>query len=184
MVPKLYITRTSDGSDFPLPSYTSRHHMGLNLSAAIGSPVRIAPNERILIPVGFAIGIPQGFVGQILSNPSLAEQAGLVVSDAPHLLNPADRQPIFVLLHNISSVPQILHRGDLIAQLLIIPAIQVSWQEITPRVSDQVTDVETLVVDPGVSGPTPAAADKFKSFRRHSPSIRERSQSTDSENET
>ena len=72
MVPKLYITRTPDGTGFPLPSYDTKYHAGLNLMAAIGQPIKIATGERIKIPVGFAIGIPQGFCGQIVSSPQMA----------------------------------------------------------------------------------------------------------------
>ena len=180
MTPKLYIARTPDGSQFPLPSYTSRYHMGLNLMAGIGAPIRIAPNERIRIPIGFAIGIPVGFCGQIVSEPTLAEQHGIIVSDSPHLIHPADRDPLFVLIRNISSNPYVLHRGEVIAQLVITPALQVCWKETQPQQATQPTKEEILVVDEGQAEEKPAA-DKFKSFRRHKKSIRSRSKASDSD---
>ncbi|MBQ7413572.1 MAG: hypothetical protein IJV07_04810 [Alphaproteobacteria bacterium] len=175
MIPKLYIARTPDGNKFPLPSYTSKHHVGLNLCAAIGAPVKINPNERIYIPVGFAIGIPQGFCGQIVSHPQPAGTMGLIVSDAPHILNPADREPIFVLIHNISSNPHVLHRGDFIAQLIIMPVVQVCWQEIQSKAAGTITDETKLVVDEGQITAEPVQEkNKFESFRRPKSSIRNR----------
>jgi len=111
ITPRLFIARTPDGDGFPLPSYETQYHVGLRLSAAIGSPIKINAGERLLIPVGFAVGVPQGFCGQIVSYGPLAEQHGIIVVDAPHIVNPADREPIFVNLQNISQKQFILHRG-------------------------------------------------------------------------
>ena len=94
MVPTLYICRTSDGEGLPLPSYPSKDHIALTLQAAISAPVRLKAGERAHVPVGFAIGVPNGFCGQVVSFPTLALKEGVVVSDAPHILNPADRGPL------------------------------------------------------------------------------------------
>ena len=182
MIPKLYIARTPDGTGFPLPSYTSKYHMGLNLAAAIGAPMRISPNERVLIPVGFAIGVPVGFVGQIVSYPQLAEENGLIVSDGPRLVNPADREPIFVLMQNVSSAPQVLHRGDIVAQMIVGPAVQVCWQEVAPHTNEKPSTEEELIVDPGTDETQKNPQDKFKSYRRVQKSIRNRFKSSDEDN--
>ena len=175
MVPQLYIARTPDGNGLPLPSYTSKYHVGLNLMGAIGSPIKIAPNERIKIPVGFAIGIPNGYCGQIVSHPEMAEVHGLIVSDAPHILHPADRKPIFLLIHNVSTKPYILHRKELIAQLVIMPIVQVCWQEVQVKEGGEQTDENTLMVDEGTGDATDkSAGKKFVSFRRHKTSPRNR----------
>ena len=154
-MPKLYIARTPDGSDLPLPSYASRFHTGLTLSAAIGAPMKISSHERINIPIGFAIGIPQGFCGQILGFPDIVRDHGIVVSGSPLLLNPADREPLFIPIQNISSNPYVLHRGEIIAQLLILPATLGYWQEIAVNAKGQVTDESTLVVEEGTSDAPP-----------------------------
>ena len=99
MVPVLYISRTSDGEGLPLPSYESKNHMALTLQAAMSAPIRLKPGERAYVPVGFAIGIPKGFCGQIVSIPTLARRSGIVVSDAPSLLHPADSRNYFDLVH-------------------------------------------------------------------------------------
>ena len=179
MIPKLYISRTPDGNGFPLPSYASQYHYGLNLLAAIGAPVKINPNERLVVPVGFAIGVPAGFCGLIVSEPNLAENHGIIVSDAPHVLNPADREPVFVLIQNVSSAPYVLHRGEVIAELLVISALQVGWQEVKGSENGQQTSEKDMIVDEGVPSLKQTEKNPFKSLRRSKLSIRNRYKNPD-----
>lgn len=150
MVPKIHIVKTADGADFPLPSYTSKHHVGLNLLAAVSSPVKIGPRERVQVPVGFAIALPDGLCGQIVSNRDMALTHGIVVLDAPSIVHPADRKPIFVLLRNESSEPFVLQRGMKIAQLLLLPVIQTAWQEVQTDLHVQ-HDLSEIKVEKDVS---------------------------------
>ena len=174
MVPTLYISRTSDGEGLPLPSYESKDHIALTLQAANSVPVRLKAGERAYVPVGFAIGIPNGFCGQIVSLPALARQEGIVVSDAPHIVHPVDRGPLFVLLRNTSSDDFVLHRGVVCAQLVIFPAVQVAWQEVKRQkdISD-VTPTDEILLDEAES-----SEDDFRalapSARRGVRSIRNR----------
>ena len=183
MLPRLYITKTPDGNDFPLPSYTSKYHAGLNLMAAVSGPIKINPAERLRIPIGFAIGIPQGYCGQIVSHPSLAETNGIIVSDAPHIVHPATREPLFVLIQNVSNNQYILHRGDLIAQLIITPCVQVGWREIQSDITTEITDETELFLDEqNESEKEQKQTNSFFSFRRKKTSPRNRYK-TDNENE-
>lgn len=130
MLPKLHIIRTPDGVDFPLPSYASKHHVGLVLRAAIPTVQKLESGERGLIPVGFGIGVPDGLCGQIVSLPQVAKNTGLIVLDAPQILNPGDREALFVLVQNASRRQLILRRGDPIGQLIVSPVYQVVWNEV------------------------------------------------------
>lgn len=177
MVPQLYITRTPDAVDFDLPSYPTKHHVGLTLQAAIGNPVNINPGERVHIPIGFAIGIPQGFCGQIVSHSELVKKHGIIVSDSPHLLEPADRLPIFVLLQNVSAQQYILRRGEVIAELVVMPAVQVCWQEIQSDVKTQTTQDKDMVIEN--TDNIPEKNSTFTSTRRTVRSIRDRYKTSD-----
>ena len=179
MIPKLYIARTVDGNGFSLPSYRSRYHAGLLLQAAIGSTLKINAGERIRIPIGFAIGVPQGYCGQIVSTPELAEEHGLIVSDAPYIIHPANRDPIFVLIQNVSSNPYVLHRGEVIAELLVTPVIQIAWNEVHNTKQEETTDMSQEILDPGASDEAEPAKDPFASFRRKRTSPRNRFKSDD-----
>ena len=147
MVPTLYICRTSDGEGLPLPSYESKNHIALTLQAAISAPIRLKTGERAFVPVGFAIGIPNGYCGQVVSVPQLARKEGIVVSDAAHILHPAERSPLFVLLRNTSTDDYVLHRGVVCAQLVIFPAVQVAWKEVERHVEASKTSTDEILLD-------------------------------------
>ncbi len=172
MVPTLYICRTSDGEGLSLPSYESKDHIALTLQAAVSAPVRLQPGERAYVPVGFAIGIPNGYCGQVVSLPKLARKEGIVVSDAPSILHPAERGPLFVLLRNTSSADYVLHRGVVCAQLVIFPAVQVAWKEVERQVQTNKTSTDEILLDESEE------EDEFKalepSARRGTRSIRDR----------
>jgi len=181
MTPRLYIARTLDGNDLPLPAYQSQYHVGLLLRAAVGAPLKLNPGERVCVPIGFAIGIPQGFCGQIVSTPTLSEKEGIIVSDAPRLVHPADREPIFVLLQNVSSSQHVIHRGDIIAELVIMPAIQVCWNEVKLGGSSVQTTTEQMVVDEDTTDQK-NKRDIFKSYRRKKTTPRNRFKDPEEDN--
>ncbi len=176
MIPTLYIARTADGEGLPLPSYSSRHHIALNLQAAVATPVRLNKDERAYIPVGFAIGIPDGFCGQVVSQPHLAREQGLIVLDAPQILHPADRGALFILMQNTSPKAIVIHRGLVCAQLLVLPAVQVSFKEVQSRALSGPT---TTVILDNDSGDSEKMTLKFS--RRKVRSIRNRYKDEDDE---
>lgn len=135
MVPKIKIIRTPDGLDFPLPSYSSKHHFGLNLLAGIPSVIKLNPGDRVLVPVGFAIALSDGLCGQIVSLPDLAHQHGVIVLDSPSIINPANHEPLFVLLQNTGQHQYVLKRGTPIAWMIITPVLQVCWEELKADMS-------------------------------------------------
>lgn len=173
MIPRIHIVRTSDGVDFPLPSYTSKHHVGLNLMAGIGGPVKVNPGERLYVPTGFAIALPDGLCGQVVSNTQLALEHGIIVLDAPSVIHPGDRKPLMVLLQNESEKQFILRRGMLIAQLLILPALQVAWNEVAVDLShSKQTPLDEMFFE---EGEPEVKRNTNESTRRQHVSIRERS---------
>lgn len=141
---KLSIARTADGIGLPLPSYASKYHVGLNLQLASAAPIRLEPGDRVYVPIGFAIGIPAGYCGFVISSSILARKHGVIIPDAPSLVSPADRGPLFVLLQNISSQLAVLHRGDVVAQMVIQPTLQAAWNDLTP---EHITGKATLSKD-------------------------------------
>lgn len=180
MIPKLHIIRTTEGVDFPLPTYVSKHHIGLILRAAIPSVLKLDPNERGLVPIGFGIGVPDGLCGQIVSLPHVAKETGLIVLDAPQILNPADRDAVFVLVQNASRRQIIVHRGDEIAQLLIMPAYQITWNEIKGKTLNSTMTTNNLDMNESVeSEETETPQQKSAPSKRILKSVRERTKAAD-----
>lgn len=163
----LSIARTADGIGLPLPSYTSQYHMGLNLQVATAAAIRLGAGDRVYVPTGFAVGIPDGYCGFVVSLPDFAHAHGVVVSDAPSLISPADRGPLFVLLQNISSQLVVLHRGDVVAQLVIQPVVQATWKEImATNMPSQATKSTEVLLGAGQNQTEDTATEKMQSARR------------------
>lgn len=178
MIPKLHIVRTADGNELPLPCYLSKHHVGLILQAAVSTVVKLEAGERVYIPIGFGIGIPDGFCGQIVSLPEVAKETGLIVMSAPQIINPADRTALFLLIQNASRRQQILRRGQKIAQLLVMPVSQIMWNEIEAQhVKSSQTSMETMLFEPMMDDDKVAASPSHP--RREIKSIRERVKAAD-----
>lgn len=173
MIPQLHIIRTPEGVDFPLPSYISKHHVGMILRAAIPTVLKLDAGERGLVPVGFGIGVPDGLCGQIVSLPQIAKEKGLIVLDAPQILNPADRDSLSVLVQNASRRQLILRRGEEIAQLLIIPVYQVCWNEITGKMLREVREKINLNLT-DTSAEKKSSKSSEKNSKRLVKSVRER----------
>ena len=164
----LSIARTADGNGLQLPSYSSPYHVGLNLQAAIPAAIRLEPGDRVYVPTGFAIGIPDGYCGFVVSQPVLAKEQGLIVSDAPQVLHPADRGPLFMLLQNMSSHVVVLHRGDIVAQLVIQPIIQAAWRDLsgTTNKAGSQTKTKDVLIDSVNLQKGEEESDKMSSARR------------------
>ena len=82
----------------------------------------IEPGGRALVPTGFAVAIPPGHAGLVLSRSGLALHHGVAVLNAPGLIDPGYRGEVRVILVNHGSESVEIERGQRIAQLLVIEA--------------------------------------------------------------
>jgi dUTP pyrophosphatase len=125
-------------SDVALPSYQTAGAAGMDLPAAVASPVTLKPGERHLVPCGFAMAIPQGVEAQIRPRSGLATRFGITVLNAPGTIDCDYRGEVCVLLINHGTDDFTIKRGDRVAQLVIGPVHRVTWQAVddlsdTPR---------------------------------------------------
>lgn len=80
----------------------------------------IAPGERSAIPTGFAVAIPLGSAGLVLSRSGLALHDGVAVLNAPGLIDSGYRGEIKVILVNHGAEAVEITRGQRIAQLMVV----------------------------------------------------------------
>ncbi|MDR1807916.1 MAG: dUTP diphosphatase [Propionibacteriaceae bacterium] len=115
--------------DAPLPRYAHPGDAGADLAAA--SDVTLAPGERALVGTGLALAIPPGYAGLVHPRSGLAARAGLTIVNAPGTIDAGYRGEIKVALLNTDrTTPIELHRGDLIAQLVIQRVEQADFAEV------------------------------------------------------
>jgi dUTP pyrophosphatase len=124
------LRRLPHGEGLPLPSRASADAAGLDLSAALNAPVRLAPGARMAIPTGFAIALPAGYEAQIRPRSGLALRHGLTVLNAPGTIDADYRGEVQVLLINLGTEESEIRRGDRVAQMVVAPVVPVLWQEV------------------------------------------------------
>lgn len=117
-------------ADLVLPAPAVAGDAGMDLRAREGCV--LAPNGgRAVVPVGFAIAVPLGFGGLVLPRSGLAARHGVTVVNAPGLIDSGYRGEVMVpLLNTDPHEPFTVHRGDRIAQLVILPVPLIAWTEV------------------------------------------------------
>ena len=90
----------------------------------------MAPGERMLVPTGLAISLPEGFEAQVRSRSGLALKYGMSVLNAPGTIDCDYRGEIGVILINHGREPFTIKRGDRIAQLVIAPVVVAELVEV------------------------------------------------------
>jgi len=83
--------------------------------------MRIDPGESKLIPTGCRFAIPHGYMMEIKNRSSMAANKQLLVG--AHVVDSGYDGEVFVNLHNIGKISQVIEPGDKIAQAVVIPVI-------------------------------------------------------------
>lgn len=101
----------------PLPHYAHPGDAGADLATRID--VAIEPGERVLVPTGIALAVPEGWAAFVHPRSGLAAREGVTIVNAPGTIDAGFRGEIRVNLLNTDPRRRvILRRGDLIAQLV------------------------------------------------------------------
>ena len=90
--------------------------------------VVLAPGKIVLIPTGFALELPLGLEAQIRPRSGLAVKHGLGIINSPGTIDADYRGEIKVALINHGPTDYSLNRGDRIAQMVIAPVCQASFE--------------------------------------------------------
>lgn len=122
------VKRLPHGADLDLPTYATAQSAGMDLMAAVESDVTLGPGERKLIPSGLAIALPGGYEAQVRPRSGLALKNGVTVLNSPGTVDADYRGEVGVILINHGQEPYVVTRGSRIAQMVIAPCLQGSWQ--------------------------------------------------------
>ena len=115
-------------SMYQLPRFAHAGDAGADLTAA--EPARIGPGERVLIPTGCSMAIPEGYAGLVMPRSGLAIRSGVTVINAPGLIDAGYRGEVMVALINHSAEVFQVERGDRIAQLVIVAVEEPDYVEV------------------------------------------------------
>jgi dUTP pyrophosphatase len=109
-----------------LPHYASAGAAGLDLRACIDRPIELAPGATELIPSGIAIHLADpGLAAMVLPRSGLGHKHGIVLGNLVGLIDSDYQGQIFVSLWNRGGSIFTLNPMERIAQLVVVPVLQV-----------------------------------------------------------
>ncbi|MFN7726798.1 MAG: dUTP diphosphatase [Rubrivivax sp.] len=112
-----------------LPAYATPGSAGLDLRAAVDAPLLLAPGACVLIPTGIAIHVANpGLAAIILPRSGLGHKHGIVLGNGTGLIDSDYQGPLMVSAWNRGDTPYTVQPLERIAQLVIVPVVQASFQ--------------------------------------------------------
>ena len=131
---KVRILDARIGKEFPLPAYATSGSAGMDLRACLDAPIVLEPGDAKLVPTGLAIYIEDpGLAAVILPRSGLGHKHGIVLGNLVGLIDSDYQGPLIVSVWNRGSEPGMgqpftIRPGDRIAQLVVVPVVQVELQ--------------------------------------------------------
>lgn len=117
------------GTRFPLPGYATDGSAGIDLRACLDTACVLAPDATLLIPTGIAIylGDP-ALAAVILPRSGLGHKHGIVLGNLTGLIDSDYQGELLISCWNRGSSEFTIEPGDRIAQLVVVPVVQVEFE--------------------------------------------------------
>jgi dUTP pyrophosphatase len=126
------------GTDWPLPAYATDGSAGLDLRACIDAPLVLEPGRAELIPTGLSIWLEDpGLAAMILPRSGLGHKHGLVLGNLVGLIDSDYQGPLMVSAWNRGSMAYTMQPGERIAQLIVVPVVQVALEVVDEFTASQ-----------------------------------------------
>ena len=110
-----------------LPTYATSGSAGLDLRACIDQEHTLAPGDSLLVPTGIAIYLQDPrYAATILPRSGLGHKNGIVLGNLVGLIDADYQGPLMVSVWNRSQTSFVLKPMERIAQLVVVPVMQVS----------------------------------------------------------
>jgi len=116
------------GKTIPLPEYATNGSAGVDLRACLDEKIELLPGSTCLIPTGLAIYIEDpGLAAMLLPRSGLGHKHGVVLGNLVGLIDSDYQGQLMVSCWNRSRQPFIIDVGERIAQMIIVPVVQVGF---------------------------------------------------------
>ena len=122
--------RIVNRSPYGLPAYSTPLSAGMDLRACIDEPVVLRPLQRMLVPTGLYIELPEGYEAQIRPRSGLAIKHGISLVNSPGTVDADYRGEIKVIVVNLSDEDFTLNPGERMAQMVVARHERVEWEEV------------------------------------------------------
>ncbi|TXH45012.1 MAG: dUTP diphosphatase [Actinobacteria bacterium] len=102
----------------PAPTYAHPGDAGADLCSRIDAT--LAPGQRLAVPTGVALALPDGYAAFVMPRSGLALRSGIGLVNSPGTIDAGYRGEISVVLVNLDPAAHFeLRRGDRVAQLVL-----------------------------------------------------------------
>ena len=126
------------GESIDLPEYATDGSAGMDLRAALDETTEIKPGETLLIPTGLSIYVEDpNMAAIILPRSGLGHKHGIVLGNLVGLIDSDYQGQLFVSCWNRGDKNFSIEVGDRIAQLVIVPVIQTSFEVVDEFISTE-----------------------------------------------
>jgi dUTP pyrophosphatase len=124
------------GSEYPLPHYATAGSAGVDLRACIPAPLELPPGATELIPSGIAIHLEDpGYAALVLPRSGLGHKHGIVLGNLVGLIDSDYQGQVLVSCWNRGAAAFTIQPGERIAQMIIVPVLQVELEVISDFVA-------------------------------------------------
>ncbi|MGE3954227.1 MAG: dUTP diphosphatase [Parachlamydiales bacterium] len=120
-------TLVQEGAE--VPTYGTPGAAGADVRAHLEKGVTLNPGQRILIPTGLKMAIPEGYEIQVRPRSGLALKQGITVLNTPGTIDSDYRGEIGVILIHLGQEPFVIEPGMRIAQLVLAPVVSAEFIE-------------------------------------------------------
>lgn len=91
---------------------------------------RVPAGKTEKIGTGICVEIPDGYFGAVFARSGLATKRGLRPANCVGVIDSDYRGEVIVALHNDTDACESIHDGDRIAQLVILPYLPITFNEV------------------------------------------------------
>lgn len=112
------------------PEYATIGSAGMDLRANLKKDIIIKPGERMAIPTGLFIELPDGLQAEVRPRSGMALNYGIGILNSPGTIDSDYRGEIKVILINMSKEDFIVRNGDRIAQMVITRYEKIKWVKV------------------------------------------------------
>jgi dUTP pyrophosphatase len=114
-------------------SYKGYTNMNKPFTRDLRGQLSISPGERVLVPTGLILDIPEGYSVRLHARSGTALKQGLVLANAEGVIDSDYIDEVFVLVHNISSNVLTINPGERIAQAEMIKSVEYTIEKSITR---------------------------------------------------
>ena len=123
--------------DAKMPFQGSTGAAGWDLCACIADPILIRPHTTVKIGTGLAFEIPEGYFAALFARSGIATKQGLRPANCTGVCDSDYRGEYIVAIHNDSDEQQFIHPDERIAQMVILPYLPITFNEVDELNSTQ-----------------------------------------------